>query len=453
MSDRPQPSNVEAEKAVIGALLIENDAYGAMGPLSAQEFFRDAHRKIFDAISFLLNSGRAADLVALKNELDSRGLLEDVGGPAYVASMVDGVPRSTNVKYYAEIVREKSRLRRLCKVGTALADAAIGANADSRELVTRTDQQLTDVAAGSRISVGPVALADGLPALMADLDRRVSRRGQIVGLPSGFPSVDLLTHGWQRRKMIVIAGQTSFGKSVLALQCALAAARSGARIIYYSFEMERQELEYRLWSSLSEIPLTRILWGNLTETEYAALSAAMESMHGLPLEIHDGAGRTVADAKAECRQIKADRGLDGVVFDHIQLMTGPGDSRYEMFAGISTGIKALATELDVPIWALSQLTLGGDREANREPQLDDLRECKSIGHDADIVAMLHPYNPKEARTEAAVVPMKLLFRKQRGGRLGLVTLNLERDYVRFVEAEAPAPVVKEAKARKSPSKW
>lgn len=442
------PCNLDAERAILGALLIENTAYDQIaGQLETAHFFRDAHRKIYEALTSRLSAQQATDLVSLKEELDRRSVLEDVGGAAYIGALVDGLPRSTNVRYYAEIVREKALLRRLIKVGSGLIEKAYAGSQAVTAIVAELDESLLSVALQARVASGPVPLAEGLPALTRDLDARVAKRGQIIGLPSGFPGLDALTHGWQRRKMIVIAGQTSFGKSVLALCVARAVAEAGERVVYYSFEMERQELEYRLLSSLSSIPLTQILWGNLSESEYRRLAAAMEVMHGLPLEITDSAGRTVAEVRAECRQIRGERGLGAVVLDHLQLMHGPGETRYEMFAGISTGVKGLANELDVPVFALSQLTLS-DKDGLREPQLDDLRECKSIGHDADMVLMLHPYAPKEARTDVAVVPMKLLMRKQRGGRLGVVPLHLERDYVRFVEGEAPAPVVKEVKPKR-----
>lgn len=457
-NDRAQPSDVEAEKSVLGALLIENGGYAQISSqLESRHFFREAHRRIYRAMAALLDAGKPADIRLLIGELERRGDLEEVGGPAYVSALVDGVPMSTNVRYYAEVVREKAALRALVKFGSGLALEAYDGETSARELVVRADQRLTALATECKLAAGAVSLERGLPALSADLAARVERKGQITGWPSGVPGIDLLTHGWQRRKMIVIAGQTSFGKSVLALDQAHAITGAGGRVVYYSYEMERQELEYRLWSKLAEIPLTRILWGNVSEREYRQLAEAQEVMAGLPLEINDTGSRSIVDVRAECRQIKAERGLAAVVVDHIQLMEAPeGGNRYEELAYISKGLKTLAMDLDVPVFVLSQLTLS-DKDANREPQLDDLRECKSIGHDADAVLMLHPYRPAEARTDIPVVPMKLLFRKQRGGRLGLVTLNLERDYVRFVEAEPPAPVVKETKPKTGPKprdfKW
>lgn len=454
---RDLPRSLEAERSVLGALLIENAGYDQIASwLEAGHFFRDAHRKIYEAIGALLTAGKPADLRMLAEELIRRKLLDDVGGPVYLGSLIDGVPRSTNVKYYAGIVREKAALRRLVKIGTTLTDRAYEAADGPQAIVAQTERALTVVASDAKWSTGAVPLADDMGALLSDFDHRVKHRGQVLGMPSGFPDLDTVTHGWQKRQMVVIAGQTSFGKSVLALNLAHAIAKSGQRVVYYSFEMTRQELQYRLWSALAEIPLTRLLWGTLSDSEYAKLSHAMEDMASLPLEINDGASRSIASVKAECRQIKADRGLGAVVLDHFQLMDGvEGENRTQQLSGVSRRIQELGVDLDVTTFTLSQLTLG-DKDEGREPHLGDLRECKSLGHDANIVAMLHPYKPNEARTETSVVPMKLLIRKNRGGRLACLPLHLERDYVRFVPGEAPAPTPREPKpkaAKPRPDRW
>lgn len=451
MSDpRTAPQDIDAEKSVIGAILIENEGYDQIASwLEPSHFFRKVHRDIFAAMAALLTNGKPADLRMLCEELARVKLLDEVGGPAYVASLTDGVPRSTNVKYYAGIVREKAALRRLIKIGSTLADRAYDAAEGPQALIAQTDLALTSLATDAKWSTGAVPLADGLGALSAELAHRIERRGQIVGVSSGLPTLDLLTHGWQPRKMIVVAAQTSFGKSVFALDQARAFASAGQRVVYYSFEMPKEDLHWRLLSSLSEIPLTQMGWGNIrTDGEFEKLATAQEVMADLPIEFNDSSSRSILDIRAECRQIKADRGLGAIFIDHFQLMDGTdGENRVQQLANISRRIQSLAQELSVPVFVLSQLTMGGDRDANREPHLDDLRECKSLGHDCDIALFLHPYKPAEARTDVSVLPMKLLVRKHRGGRLGTVPLHLERDYVRFIEGEAPAPTPKKAKTK------
>jgi replicative DNA helicase len=449
--DRRSPANIEAERSVIGAMLIDNAAYALIAAkLAAGDFFRDAHRKIYGAAAHLLDQGSVLDLVSLKEELDRRGLLEDVGGPAYIASMVDGVPRSTNIRYYGEIVKAKAIRRALIKVGTRLVEDAHEGPQTERELIAATDQALAGLlpAVGSGAAVSAAA---SMTEMNDGLARKIERRGQLSGVSSGWPKVDLFTHGWQRRKMVVIAADTSFGKTVFGLQTAIAIASAGERVLYYSLEMSRQDLLWRAWSMLSEIPLTQILWGNITTPDqFAALAAAQERLAALPLEINDGPSTSVSDMRAECRQVRSERGLGAVVLDYFQRMDIPqGDNRAQKLGEVSRQLQTLFADLEVTGFVLSQLTL--DKESTREPQLYDLRDCKSLGHDADQVWMGHPYKVAEARTDVSVVPMKWLLRKNRGGHLGLVTLNLERDYVRFAEAEPPAPVVREPKASKAKS--
>lgn len=476
---RTLPHNLEAEKGVLGSILIENAGYDKVaGLLDARHFFRDAHRRIYTVFGDLVKAQTPIDLIPVKEALAARrdrpggdDWLEEVGGPAYVASLVDGVPRAYNIRYYAEIVREKAALRKLIDVGDWLIQAAYDQQRGPHQLLNEADLKLTSLAVASKLAMGAVELGAALSGLTEDLDQRILRRGQITGFPTGSKNLDAFTHGWQRRHMVVIAGQTSFGKSVLALNTALAIAQAGGRVVYYSYEMPARDLQYRLLSQLTAViadqepdgyaavPLTAMLWGNIrSEREWAAVRWAYKVMESLPIEINDSSSRSIADARAECRQIKAERGLAAAVFDHFQLTdSDEGENRTQQLGDNSRRIQDLGHELDIVTLTLSQLTVDA-KDANREPQLEDLRECKSLGHDANLVIMLHPYKPSEARGDLSVVPFKALIRKNRGGRLGLVTMNLERDYVRFVEAEppakeAPAPRAEKQKAHKSPTMW
>lgn len=460
-ASRELPNNLEAERSVIGAILIDNKAYDLIaGKLEPPSFFRAAHRKIYAACVHLLDVG-ALDLVPLVEELIRRGELEDVGGHAYVASMVDGVPRSTNVRYYAEIVKEKAAARALIKLGTKLTDAAYDGEQRAPELIQMIDEQLAQLTLAHGVASGAISTAASMSEMSEGLAKKIERRGQLSGISSGFPKLDLYTHGWQRRKMVVVAAQTSFGKSVFGLQQALAIAAAGERVIYYSLEMSRQDLLWRAWSMLSGIPLSQIMWGNITTpAQFEALAVAQEKLAGLPLEINDSPATSIADMRAECRQTKADRGLGSIVVDYFQRMdVATGDNRAQKLGEVSRRFFDLVGELDLTGFMLSQLTVEG-KDATSEPQLEHLRDCKSLGHDADAVLMLHPYKVAEARTDVSVVPMKCLIRKQRGGHLGMVTLDLIRDTVQFspgeppekkatTEPEAPKP----AKRKSSPSTW
>lgn len=460
------PANTEAERSVLGSLLIENGGYDQIASqLRPEDFYNVYHGRIYRVMGEVLGKGIPLDLVSLKHALDSVVLpsgesgLEDVGGPAYIASLVDGVPRSVNIRYYAEIVRTMAALRNLAEVGKWLTQTANDQQLGPHQIVNECDLKLTTLATTSKLAMGAVSVGDALSAYNAVIQERYERKGQIAGFPTGFPKLDLYTHGWQRRKMVVIAGQSSFGKSILALQTAVSIAQAGGRVVYYSYEMPRQDLLDRLHCQLSGIPLERILWGNIrTDQEWAAFRAAQVIAEALPLHINDGTSRSIADARAECRQIKAEHGLAAVVFDHFQLTDNEdGENRTQQLSNNSRRIQELGHELDIVTFTLSQMTVSKE-DLGREPQLEWVKDCKSLVNECDMCLMLHPYKHSEVRDDVEVIAMKGLIRKNRGGKTGRVTLNLERDYVRFVEAEPPAKEPappKEPKAKKiaSPDRW
>lgn len=461
--------DLNAERSVLGAILIENQGLDQVSSyLDARMFFRDAHRKIFEVFVALQAAGRPIDLTTLKTELDTRTTsvretwLEDVGGPVYIASLVDGVPRSTNVKAYADTVREKWALRELAKTGQWLLDGAYAQEHSSTQLASTLDLKCSTIASQAKWSGGAVTVADSLTDLDRDLERRVERQGQISGWPTGFAGLDLYTQGWQPQTMIVIAGETSFGKSILALQYAFSIAQAGGRVVYYSYEMPKQKLLYRLLSMLSNVPLSAILWGHIrTDAQWEAIRKAKAVMEALPIEINDGSIRTIPHIRSECRQIKADRGLAAVVIDHFQLTENEeGENRVQQLADNSRRIQKLGVELDVCTFTVSQLTL--DPKDRRRPQLHDLRECKSLGHEADIVLALDAYKASEARSTDTTIPVRMnfLLLKNRGERLGTVKTHLEREYQRFVECDwsEDAPVTrpkaeKQEKTMRSPAMW
>lgn len=445
---RVLPHDLEAERSVLGAILIDNNVFSSVAAvLGPQHFFRAAHRTMAKVIWSLCDKGQEADLLTVKDGLDKIKALEDIGGLVYLAGLVDGVPRSTNARYYAGIVREKARLVALIRAGSRVVDAAYDAQQEAAEIARTADAELSILTKASATG-GAESIEAGLRELSADIERRCERKGQISGWPTGFAMLDNLTRGWQARKTIVIAGRTSMGKSIFALNTATAVARAGGRVLYYSFEMEKIELHQRLLASLSGVVLDRILGGHLTPVELRNIAEAQEVMATLPIEINDTPSMSVLDIRAEARQCKADRGLAMIVIDHVQLLEGAeGENRTQELTAISRRLKVLAGELEVPIIVLSQLSRG-DKDQNKEPQLHDLRECGALEQDADIVGMLHPYNPALADTDASVIPTKFLLRKHRGGRKGVVALDLQRDFVQFVEAQPPA-VAEPVKARKA----
>lgn len=441
---RTLPHNLEAERSVLGAILVHNDAFEeASRVVQGRDFFRDAHRRIFDAIVYLReerNSG--VDFVTLKEELLRRGELDEVGGPAYVSSLSDGVPRATNVRYYAGIVKDKAALRDLIYAANKILTDAYAAEETAGDILNRADRTLLDVQ-NAHVSTRLSSLHDSSSALFKDFEQRVENRGQLMGSDTGFKSLNELTLGWQAGDLDVIAARPSIGKTTFVMNTAIATARAGKRVAFFSLEMRRRQLEYRVMSSLSGVPCTRLLSGYVSDMENPKIAQAFNELHELPISIDDRARQTVHDIRGACRRLKAEGGLGMVIVDYVQLMPGTlqrkGATRTEELSDISRRMKVLADEVQAPIMMLSQLRR---LEARRRPQLEDLRECGAIEQDADIVAFLHR---SDHRTGGIT---ELILAKQRNGPTGTVRLAFDRDTLTFTDAgeqieDAPPPATDE----------
>lgn len=439
-AERTLPHNLEAERAVLGAILLHNDAYEKAAPIvTAPDFFRDAHRRIYQAIDRLLEwKGGIVDMVTLREELGKRGDLDEVG-PTYLSALVDGMPRSTNVEHYARIVREKSQLRQLIATGNKFISAAYAAEEPAEVILAQADKSIVELQAGNGTS-RTISLIDSSAGLIADLEYRVAHRGEIIGCPSGFTSIDEITLGWQPGDLIVLGARPSIGKTTFVVNSATAAARAGKRIAIFSLEMRRKQLEYRMLSSLSGVPLSRLLSGCLMTPDWPLVAEATNVMHALPFHINDQAGLTIGDVRAECRRIKAEEGsLDQVVIDYVQLMGGMLEdrrsNRNDQIADTSRRTKTLADELGVPILLLSQLSRANEKRPDPRPKLSDLRESGSLEQDADIVGFLHRKNHREGGLTYFIIE------KQRNGPTGTIKLSLDRDVVLFTDApDLPEPV-------------
>lgn len=438
------PHSLEAERSVLGAILLHNDAYvRSAGQITPQDFYRDAHRRIYAAMIALLEPrGGTVDFVTLQDYLGRHGDLEEVGGPAYLASLVDGIPRSENVGQYVSLVKAKSVLRAVIAAANAiLTDAYVGEEAPEA-ILQRADHAL--LALGHRDGLSRLrSTRETAGDLLATLEYRHANRGVLSGVPTGFESIDALTGGWQAGDLIIIASRPSIGKTTFMLNTAVAAARAGHRPAVFSLEMRRQQLECRLLASLSGIPLSTILGGWTSEMQWPALSHAMMTLGDLPILIDDGARRTVSDIRHEARRLRAGDGIGAVIIDYIQLMQGTverrGATRNEEIADISRRCKILADELAVPVIVLSQLSRGGDGRADSRPRLSDLRDSGALEQDADLVCFLHRRHHRESGTTNFIIE------KHRNGPTGTVNLTMEREMTRFHDGgEEPVPVEPEA---------
>ena len=440
MNERTLPVNLEAERAVLGVILVSNPAFEqAASVITAADFHRVAHQKIFTAMAVLIDEKRVAvDLVTLRDELTRCGDLEDVGGPSYITSLANGVPRSTNIGYYARIVKEKATLRGLIDASNRMLTEAYEGSSPSEELLHRADRAVLALQAGH--GGGRMAdLRSSLPALFADVEYSVAHRGELRGVATGFASINAETYGWQAGDLIVIAARPSIGKSTIAMNMAVAAARTGKHVAVFSLEMRRRQLERRLLSSLSRVALSRIVGGYLGAADYLAVSEALQSMHDLPISIDDRGGVTFWDVRSTCRRMRAERGLDMVIIDYVQLMKGSldrrGANRNDEITDISHRLKELADECNVPILLLSQLNRAAASRQDKRPQLSDLRESGALEQDADIVAFLHRNSHKTGGVTNFIIE------KQRNGATGAVNLTFERDISLFVDGgeEPSAP--------------
>lgn len=437
--DRPLPHNLEAERSVLGVILIHNEVFDHVADLlEAEDFYRVAHRQIFRAMDTLAESSQSLDLVVLKNELDRRGELEAVGGPAYISSLVDGLPHATNAQHYAGIVKEKARLRLAITAATKLETAAYQEEASAAELATETAEQLYDLG-GLSMPGKPTFLRDIVTDGMATIEQAYERKGAVTGLATGFRELDLLTAGLHPGDLIILAARTSIGKTALAMNIARVVGATST-VLVFSLEMTKLQLFMRLFAAEAGVDSQRLRTGYLVESDWGRLSQAVVSLGDAHVLIDDTPSIGIREVRARSRQVRSEHGLSLIVVDYIQLMRGRGqfDTRAQEVGAISHGLKSIAKELQIPIIALSQLNRapeGGPGRKARRPQLSDLRESGDLEQDADVVLFI--YRPEKDDDDVA----ELIIAKQRNGPSGhTVKLTFQKELMRF-EAYQEAPPV------------
>ena len=429
--DRVLPHHLAAERAVLGAILLHPETLDVVaGELRPEHFFRRAHQCVYEVMLQLQAGGRVMDFLTLEEALRRAGALEEVGGPAYLSALVDGMPHGTPVAQHAALVRETWVLRRIIGAADIALTEAYAADETGAAVLAKLDHAVVALQQGA--PEGARSLAATAPALIAAMDDRVQHKGTLTGLATGFSSIDQLTGGWQPGELHLIAARPALGKTALSLNTALAAARAGHSVVFCSLEMRRRALEFRILSSVSQIPLSRLMSGYvLGEAEAAALGAALAEMSALPIYIDDRGGRTIQEIRVTCRRTKAEHGCALVVVDYVQLIPGSlvrrGATRTEELTDISRRLKELADELQVPVIALSQLSRGTLKGVETRPQLTQLRDCGSLEQDGDLVAFLHRRNHREGGYTAFIAE------KQRNGPTGTLGLMFDRDTVTFTD--------------------
>src|SRR5213079_2779351 len=441
-SERTLPHNLEAERSVLGAILLHNDAFNlAAEVIDAGDFFRDAHRRIFDKMVKLAERGDAIDLVTLKEELGRAGELDEVGGPAYIAALVDGVPRSMNVEHYARIIKEKATLRNLIySANRILATAYEGA--DEADVILDQAEHAIFAIADDKVRDGFVSLRDLAQSSFETIEKLHSRKELVTGVPTGFADLDEMTSGLQPSDLVIVAARPSMGKTSLVLNIAQhVGTKTDLTVGFFSLEMSKEQLFMRLLTSEARIDAHRMRGGFLGERDWGRLSQAIGTLSEAGIFIDDTPSIGVLEMRAKCRRLAAEHGLHLVVIDYIQLMQGRGrfENRTLELGSISRSLKGLAKELRVPIVVLSQLSRAPESRSDHRPQLSDLRESGALEQDADVVIMIYrddAYNRDPNNPDAGVA--ELILAKQRNGPTGVVRLAFLREQTRFANLAAGA---------------
>jgi replicative DNA helicase len=436
--ERTLPHNLDAEKSVLGAILVHNEAFNHAAELiDSRDFFRDAHRRIFDRMVALSERGDAIDFVTLKEELSRGGDLEEVGGPAYIASLADGVPRSANVEYYARIVKEKSTLRSLIHSANKILTEAYEAEEEPDLILDEAERAIFAIAE-DRIRAGFVPLKDLVQSSFATIEKLQQHKGTVTGVATGFVDLDEMTSGLQPSDLILVAARPSMGKTSFVLNIAQHIGTSTDMTVgFFSLEMSKEQLFMRMLTSEARIDAHRFRTGYLNEKDYGRLSHALGTLAEARVYIDDTASIGVLEMRAKARRLKAEHGLHLLVIDYIQLMQGRGrfESRQAEIASISRSLKGLAKELNVPIVALSQLSRASETRADHRPQLSDLRESGALEQDADVVMFI--YREEQYRDADGIARQdaegtaEIIIGKQRNGPVGTAKLAFIKEHTRF----------------------
>ncbi|HEY7825216.1 MAG TPA: replicative DNA helicase [Candidatus Acidoferrales bacterium] len=441
--ERPLPHNLEAERSILGAVLLDNHTLNtAIEKIRSEDFFLPQHRRIFERMIQMGEKQQAIDTVTLMEDLTRRGELEAAGGVAYLSQLSDGIPRVTNVEHYARIVKEKAVLRTLIHSASAIQEQALAAGDDADVILDRAESIIFQLAE-DRVKSGLIGVKELVRDNFDRLEKIFSEGRRITGLTTGYPVLDNETAGLQPSELIILAARPSMGKTAMALNFAENVALLQQKpVAVFSLEMSKESLLLRLIASQSRVDSHKFRTGHLAREDWNKITTALKNLAEAPLWIDDSASSTVMEIGAKARRLKRDRGLSLLIVDYLQLVipssSGRQSNRQEDVAGISRGLKALAKELKIPIVVLSQLTRAPERD-DRKPQLSDLRESGAIEQDADVVMFINRPNfyktdmPEEDRAKA-----ELIIAKQRNGPTGLLNFVFISRHTRFEEAAPDA---------------
>jgi replicative DNA helicase len=433
LSTKIPPQSLEAEQAVLGAILLENDSlHQVIEVLDESDFYREAHRKIFAAMIALYNRNEPADLITLTDIITSKAQLEEIGGSSYLSSLVDNIPTAANVLYYAKIVRERAILRKTISAATEIVTRGYEDGQDVEKLLDFAETSIFRI---SEYQIRPsfIPLRDIIKSSFVTIEKLYEKKELITGVPSGFDELDHLTSGFQDSDLIIIAGRPSMGKTSFALNIAQnAAIEKGVPVAIFSLEMSKEQIALRMLCSEASVDAHSLRSGFLSEADWPKLTRAAGALSEAPIYIDDTAGITVLEMRAKARRLRKDQKLGLIIVDYLQLMRekGMSDSREQEISSISRSLKALAKELSIPVIALSQLNRRVEERQDKHPQLSDLRESGAIEQDADVIIFI--YRDEVYREDSPDKGLaEIIIGKQRNGPIGTKRLAFLKQYTKF----------------------
>jgi replicative DNA helicase len=434
---RVPPHSVEAEQAVLGGLMLDNRAWDAIADrLVAGDFYRRDHQLIFETIADLAARGEPFDAVTVSDRMERKGIAEEAGGLVYLAGLVRDTPSAANIRAYADAVRERSTLRSLIAVGGEIAASAYDpAGREASEILDEAERRVFQIAESrNKTGSGFVAIKEELGKVIDHIDMLAQNPGALTGVSTGFKALDEMTAGLQKGDLIIVAGRPSMGKTTFCLNIAENAAfgPAQAKVGVFSMEMSREQLAFRMVSSLGRVDQSLLRTGRLGDEDWSRINTAINMMKSSGIYIDDTPALTPTEVRARARRLKREHGLDLIVLDYLQLMqvAGGRENRATEISEISRSLKALAKELSVPVIALSQLNRSVEQRTDKKPVMSDLRESGAIEQDADVIMMIYReevYNHETPRKGIA----DIIITKQRNGPVGEIELTFLGKYTKF----------------------
>lgn len=421
---RIPPHSVESEQSILGSILLDKEAIITVTEtIKPEDFYKEAHKIIYECMMKLNNKNEPIDLITLTEELKKQGHLEDIGGISYITSLSTIVPTTSNVKYYADIVKEKSVLRKLIRVSNDILNLGYDSSIKVEDILEKAEKQIFDISQ-EKSSEDFQTINSVLMDTYDTIEKLYTNKEDITGITTGFDDLNKKTNGLQRTDLLLVAARPAMGKTAFSLNLVQNAALKGdASVAVFSLEMSKEQLVQRMLSAQSHVELKKIKTGKLDENDWPRIIDAMSVLSNANIYIDDTPGIKIGELRSKCRKLKIEKGLDLILIDYLQLMEGDGgnESRQQEISKISRSLKIIAKELNCPVVALSQLSRAPEQRSDHRPMLSDLRESGAIEQDADIVMFLYRdeyYHPDSERKNIG----EIIIAKNRHGETGSVEL-------------------------------